>query len=127
MLYCIVDDNHKPIYVGRTKRPDSRLIEHTKRFGSQIQMLDLDDDDDSNEQEWIHYFRFVGADLENQCFKHSSVLNYERKPKLEGYEVVAFKMPTEKKEALQTLADKLGLNLSNFLRMVIYERLEREQ
>lgn len=42
-------------------------------------------------------------------------------------EVVAFKVPTDKKEALQALADKLGLNLSNFLRMVAYERLEKEQ
>lgn len=41
-------------------------------------------------------------------------------------EVVAFKLSAEKKEALQALADKLGSNLSNFLRMMVYERLEKE-
>jgi len=41
-------------------------------------------------------------------------------------ETIAFKIGVEKKESLQKLADKMGLNLSSFLRMICHERLDIE-
>ena len=42
-------------------------------------------------------------------------------------EQIVIKMPTEKKEHLQEVANRLGINLSSFVRMVLYERLELEE
>lgn len=41
-------------------------------------------------------------------------------------EFIGIKLPVKKKEQLQKLAERLGLNISGLVRMLIFERLEKE-
>ena len=50
--------------------------------------------------------------------------NKERRSSMD--EFIGIKLPVEKKEQLQKLAEKLGLNISGLVRMIIFERLEKE-
>lgn len=118
MLYCLVNNNNEPFYVGRTRSGKSRLSQHASRFGKDIQMLDLEDSNDGNEQEWINYFLFMGANLENKHIK--------KNPRFDSENNIVIKIDKDKKEALSALARKQGITLSGIIRQTLYEKLKQE-
>lgn len=125
MLYCLVDSGSNPFYVGRTVNPESRIKQHYKRFGTEIQMFDLEDDCDENEHEWIHYFRFIGADLQNRSFKNSPY--YKATDVKTITNQIVIKIDGSRKNKLINLAEKQGLQLSGYIRKTLYEYIAKHQ
>lgn len=81
-IYCIVQDN-KPIYIGQTINKKSRLWDHKRRFGKDIDLVVLSETTDADvafRLEWYFIMKLnkLGYNLHNKVVYRG--YNYPRTP-----------------------------------------------
>lgn len=115
LVYCLTKNN-VPFYVGITSNPESRLLWHKRKYGKDIELIEIENNADfETERLWVQSFQLMGANLLNKSLVAGKCASVSRS----DTEKVVVTLMKEKSAELRRQAEMEGVPYPTYCRMLL--------